>query len=70
MNRSPQLEPYEKEPGAVVIRAIFGAILGASLGGWFGGGWLALVGAIVFGWASVAYGEKFWKAYVRMRTGR
>ncbi len=65
MKGSQNLEPYESEPGAVVLRAIFGAIIGAGLGGLFGGIWFRLLGAIAVGWASVAYGEKFWRPVMK-----
>jgi uncharacterized membrane protein YccC len=72
------LEPYEREPFAVVLRAVLGALFGAGIGSTFGNlfgahgilKFLAVVGgAAIMGYASVAYADQFWTPLFRWYRG-
>jgi uncharacterized membrane protein len=65
-------EPYEREPSAVILRLVVGAVGGAGFGSRmvsaFGGSGLlgGVIGAVTIGYVSVAYGDRFWGALVRL----
>ena len=65
-------EPYEREPSAVVLRLVVGIVAGAGFGSRlvsaFGGSGLlgGVIGAVTIGYVSVAFGDRFWGALVRL----